>query len=297
MSYERPSAWYPNRGGQLALSTIPHADLFALGGSAIELQPLVATHAGRAGDGDVELVRIDLLFEEHDGDPLSTPEANGLIEKLSIYRDDGSGLFEVTGDTLVAVLNSLTLTDGIQSIAFSDGDPNARVVHGSPVTYFTVVELTPSAAGQTPNRFRLTHQTEEGAAAEDRDHDLPLELQATAHVPSGYYTAVGGVAGSTSGLQIQKVTPARIHPYWDASCSGADIDYAIYRGFMTDFTAHASLHCTTGGALDLNIGLGPGDLYYLIVPTDGLVDGSYGQGQNGERPVGVQVCRTQSLET
>ena len=58
------------------------------------------TQRGHAGDGDEELARLELLFEEAPGDPLSSAEADALIETLAIYRDTGSGVFEAGSDTL-----------------------------------------------------------------------------------------------------------------------------------------------------------------------------------------------------
>ena len=67
-----------------------------------DLLEIVMTHRGRTGDSDEELATLELLFEEAPGDPLSSAEANALIDTLAVYRDTGSGLFETGSDTLVA---------------------------------------------------------------------------------------------------------------------------------------------------------------------------------------------------
>jgi len=65
------------------------------------------THRGRAGDSDAEFARLELLFEEAPGDPLSSAEANSLIDTLAVYRDTGSGVFEAGSDTPVGSVGTL----------------------------------------------------------------------------------------------------------------------------------------------------------------------------------------------
>jgi len=199
-------AWYENRGGQFALTTTDTAPAEIDAGEQDDILRVVATHRGRAGDTDVELVTFELLFEESAGDPLTTAEANNLIENLYVYRDNGSGSFEPGADTLVATIGTLSLAAGTQTVVFADGDSDVRVVFGTPVTYFVVVELTGDAADQTPNQFRVTHVTDpeslgssSRSTAEDRDHDLPLVLEFAPNVASSICTA--------SGLQAPELYP------------------------------------------------------------------------------------------
>jgi hypothetical protein len=160
---------------------------------------IVAAHRGRVGDTDAELTTFELLFEESAGDPLTTAEANRLIESLHVYRDDASGTFEAGADTLVATVDTLSLAGGAQTITFTDGDPKARLTWGAPLTTFAVVELTHDASSQTPNQFRVTHVTDLSGStgldttstAEDRDHDIPLRLEYAPNISSGIVTAVG----------------------------------------------------------------------------------------------------------
>ena len=62
---------------------------------------LTVTHGGRAGDSDLELARLGLRFQENEPtDPLSTAEANALVEELRVYRDaNGNGTFDPGSDT------------------------------------------------------------------------------------------------------------------------------------------------------------------------------------------------------
>ena len=94
---------------------------------------LTVTHGGRAGDSDLELARLGLLWEEEPGDPLTSAEGNALVEELTLYRDaNGNGTFDPGIDTLVATVPKLVLAGGIQTIPFADGDPNIQVAFGTP---------------------------------------------------------------------------------------------------------------------------------------------------------------------
>jgi len=177
-------AWYENRGGQFALATADTAPAALLQGGTSDLLEIVMTHRGRAGDGDEELATLELLFEEAPGDPLTSTEANALIETLAIYRDTGSGVFEAGSDTLLASVGTLSLASGRQTLTLPDGAEGAQVVFGSPATFFAVVTLTSNANSQTPHQFEVAHVTEPSSTAEDRSFDIPLALEYVEDVSS-----------------------------------------------------------------------------------------------------------------
>jgi hypothetical protein len=139
---------------------------------------VTVTHGGRAGDSDLELARLGLRFQEDAAsDPLTTAEANALIEELRVYRDaDGNGTFEPAVDTLVATVPTLALTDGVQTVGLPDGDPNVRVTFGTPASFFVVAQLTADASEQGPNQFRVVHLGMGPSAthAEDAAADIVL---------------------------------------------------------------------------------------------------------------------------
>lgn len=182
--------WWENRGGQFDLATTDTAPDWILEGVSDDMLKIVATHKGRAGDTDMELTTLELLFEESEGNPLSSDEANAIIENLHIYLDDGSGSFESGSDTLVTTVDILSLTSGVETVAFPDGDTKVQVAYGVPKTYFVVVELTANAASQIPNQFRVTHITESGSTAEDRDYDIPLIMEYEPNTASSVVMAV-----------------------------------------------------------------------------------------------------------
>ena len=84
---------------------------------------------------------------------------------------------------------------------------------------------------------------------------------------------------------------------WNASCGPNDEDYAIYQGIVGDFTSHAPLTCTTGGAEVIVMTPAAGNLYYLVVPLTVTREGSYGlDGDDDPRPASLAPCLSQASE-
>lgn len=85
---------------------------------------------------------------------------------------------------------------------------------------------------------------------------------------------------------------------WSASCSPADVDYAVYEGTLGDFTSHFPVVCSTGGATAATVPMPTGGAYYLVVPSDTLTDGSYGRDSSGvERPGSLAGCRPHAVSS
>jgi hypothetical protein len=85
---------------------------------------------------------------------------------------------------------------------------------------------------------------------------------------------------------------------WGESCRASDVDYAVYAGTLGDFTSHIPLTCSTSGATTATVSPldVPGNTYFLVVPTDLLTDGSFGQDSRGiERQAGSVACRPHAV--
>ena len=182
--------WFKNSGGQFALATNETAPARLYDGEIYSIFKIIASHSGRQGESDIELSTLELLFEEDTGDPLISSEANALIENLFIYLDDGSGVFEIGNDILVATEDTLALTNGTQTIEFIDGGDNVHITLGTPKTYFVVVEFATEAASQSPNQLQITHVTESSSTAEDRNHDTRLLMEDVDNVTSALMTVL-----------------------------------------------------------------------------------------------------------
>ena len=82
---------------------------------------------------------------------------------------------------------------------------------------------------------------------------------------------------------------------WGASCSSADTDYEVYEGVLGNWYSHVPVAglCSTAGALSATFDASAGDRYYIVVPTDGATEGSYGvDGASAERPVSGSSLRS-----
>ncbi len=104
--------------------------------------------------------------------------------------------------------------------------------------------------------------------------------------------------GRTIGLSVNKAGGNAYTLEWFGSCSAGDDDYEIYQGAIGSWTSHEPIlgGCSTGGATAANIPDPGFNAYYLVVPTDGLTEGSYGEHTvTGERPVSTLQCRPQGL--
>jgi hypothetical protein len=201
---ENAIRWWENQGGQFALPTADTSPGTMPGGGQDDLLQVVAVHNGRPGDNDLELTSLALLFEENTSDPLSSAEANALIANLHIYLDDGSGIFEGGSDTLVTTVSTLSLTDGVQIVPFTDGDSDVLVVYGTDETFFVVVALTSDAQNQSPNSFTITHLTDPAGStvsqAEDSTADTPLIPAYSENVSASL--TISGTSGATVYLPV-----------------------------------------------------------------------------------------------
>ena len=99
-------------------------------------------------------------------------------------------------------------------------------------------------------------------------------------------------------LLLDKSPSGALRLEWQASCLASDADYAVYAGSLGAWTSHLPLDCSTGGSTDREYPLPGQSLYYLVVPTDGIADGSYGFDSTGaERPESPEACRLQVATT
>jgi hypothetical protein len=97
-------------------------------------------------------------------------------------------------------------------------------------------------------------------------------------------------------LVVDKGIGGALDLYWSPSCLSSDVDYAVYEGTLGDFTSHVSRVCSTSGSTAATIVPGVGNVYYLVAPHNGAVEGSYGtDGASVERPAAAVACFPQAL--
>ena len=79
---------------------------------------------------------------------------------------------------------------------------------------------------------------------------------------------------------------------WEASCSPAVQDYAIYEGEIGNWYSHTGIDCSDDLA-DRTEEIIPlsGNRYYIVVPLGTMEEGSYGRTSSlVERPQGTLIC-------
>src|SRR5262245_8246989 len=181
-------AWYPNSGGQFGLDTIDVVPASVVPpGATFPVLGVQVDHRGRPGDSNLEMSTLELLFEKNPGDPLTTAEANAVIENLYFYRDSNqNGTYDGSGvDALVATVGTLSLVAGLQTMTLPDGIPPLQVPANSSQLYFVVLQLTTNARKQPVNDFHVKTVTESSSTAEDTASDIRLNLQDVTNFTSG----------------------------------------------------------------------------------------------------------------
>jgi len=118
-------------------------------------------------------------------------------------------------------------------------------------------------------------------------------LRVSTDNPAGRVPDGGGLPGTP--LTVTRAAGGDLTLTWGPSCSAGDSDYAVYEGELGSFTSHTSVLCSTGGATTATIAPGAGNRYYLVVPNNGLREGSYGVRSSGsQRPAAIAACLPQS---
>ncbi|MEM1180733.1 MAG: cadherin-like domain-containing protein, partial [Acidobacteriota bacterium] len=214
-------AWWPNRGGQFALPTGDVAPARAADGATVAALKIDLQHRGRTGDQAIELTTVEVLLEDGAATPLDSAQANALLESLAIYLDDGSGAFEIGSDSVVSTVDTLSLTDGVLTIAV--GGPDFTLPLGAARTLFVVASFDASASAAVSDELRLTHLTESSSTAVDDDHDIPLTLEYSSDTPSSLVEVNDlpvAVDDAVAGLEDAQIVGNLL----DGSAGGLDTD-------------------------------------------------------------------------
>ena len=118
------------------------------------------------------------------------------------------------------------------------------------------------------------------------------KLVRIALAPAGGRTPDGS---DGEGLTLEPLPGGELGLSWGPSCSPSDTDYAIYAGTVGDFAATFPLLCSTAGATQASVTPPAGDAFFLVVPHNGTIEGSYGlDGQGLERPASPAACFPQA---
>ena len=194
-------ATYINRGGQTAVSTSDVAPAVILDGQRKAMLRVDLSSRGVAGNNNARLDSLSLLFEASPGVPLTTAQANALIDNLYIYADtNNSGSYEAGSDLSIALIPSLTLNAGKFTAVVSSNLPLAQIAPGTTRSFFVVPQLAANASSQAPNAFRITNVMQGSGNTTARDafssELLSAEVPAVPSVASSVTTATTTTNGN-----------------------------------------------------------------------------------------------------
>lgn len=199
----------PNVGGQFTLDTEALAIADDSDGATVTALKIDATHSGRVGDSGVQLGTLDLGITNSVEAPLTSTEANNLIDRLFITLDDGNGLAD-GGDTELATVASLTLDGNGRTAVALPANANTQLAAGESKTYFVSVDLAADASAQMPGAFKIVHNTASTSTGSDLVAAIDLRLTALPNLASGIIAPGGDPAdvnldGSVNAIDIQLV--------------------------------------------------------------------------------------------
>ncbi len=205
-------AAYINTGGQTSVSTSDVAPAEILNGQRKAMLRVDVSSRGVAGNDNARLDSLSLLFEASPGVPLTTAQANALIDNLYIYADtNNSGSYEAGSDLSIAVISSLTLNAGKLTAVITSNPLAAQIAPGTTRSFFVVPQLMTNAASQAPNSFRITNVMQGSGETTARDAVSSVLLSAEAPAvssvssttttvhPNGSIIVAAGESKTTSG--------------------------------------------------------------------------------------------------
>ena len=99
-------------------------------------------------------------------------------------------------------------------------------------------------------------------------------------------------------LMVTKATGDQVTVSWGASCVPEDRDFALETGELGNYYSHVPWTCTTGGSTSVTLRPVREQAYYLVVPQNGVSEGSYGlDSLSAERLPSTAACLTQRIAT
>ena len=191
---------FENVGGQYNFQGDTFVDSLATQGEETPLLEVLLELNGRPGDPVGLWDTIALYFDNGNvASPLSSGQANALIEELRIYRDnDLDGNFKASEDVLVETVDTLNLTSGELTVTLPASDPNVRIA--APATFFITAQMTADAGDQAQLTFRITHRNVSGpSTVVDANDGIVLKSQLNGDFASQTFTASGRFVVESTG--------------------------------------------------------------------------------------------------
>ena len=242
---------YLNRGGQCAMESADTAPASIGQGVRDDVLRIAVSSRGVSGDNNAQLYSLTLLLEKAAGVPMTTAEANALIENLHVYVDsNSSGSFELGVDNLVGTVSDLQLSAGRLVFPLAGGNAaNLQIPPAITRNYFVVAEIAANGSTQTPNSFRITHVGQGVGRSITKDAIsgavLTVEYAISADVPSSIVTA------TLSPLQLWRLTWFGTNANSGNAADGANPDGDAYIN-LAEFAFGTNPTVNQSGVISVN---------------------------------------------
>jgi len=201
-------------------------------------------------------------------------DLGGCSRRLHLYHNLGGQ----PGDSVS--LQEETTGSGCE---WFQGNPSSCIVAGIPASELTGVHDVAVFDIDGDNRKDLVLGRCSGVSV----------LMSQPVTPAGGVPDGDAVPGSP--LTVDLDPTGRVILSWNPSCQAADSDYGIYEGMLGDFASHTARLCSTGGATTATFSASSA-AYFLVVPSNGDREGSYGNDSSGApRSPAVDACLAQEV--
>ncbi len=164
---------YSNRGGQFFTLNVGWAPAVVGDGEMAAFFRVLPAHEGSWDDDlDMEMRVVWLTFEDGAGTPLTSTQANDIVDRVQVWADVDGGDFDPLADALLVSDETISLTTGGRlQVDIPHHGANPRVGYGDLQAFFIVLQMTPDASSHTPSTFQVKHGP--GAMALVRYYDHP----------------------------------------------------------------------------------------------------------------------------
>lgn len=227
------------------------------------------------------------------------PSPAGLSCSHNVYFADGSGGTDVRNGTTNYTLAAWQTASAVDAASLSgnpklvaEGAPAATVdLHVDPLAVPAPVGSNGGAAGLVAVDF-------DGATRSATTPDIGADEYVL--VPALGSTPDDNALGAPLMVIKTPSMPEHLDLTWGAGCGNQVTGYALFEGTLGSWYGHGLFNgiCGLNAFSATHQAQGGADTYYLVVPVNGSLEGSYGQDSAGnEIPPGMTVCRpTQSLD-
>ncbi|MEW6607171.1 MAG: hypothetical protein AB1414_06905, partial [bacterium] len=192
----------------VVVSDVP-APIYLKDGNTDDILRLKISHTGSSTEATLEFARLRVRFSNGAPTftPMTTQEAQNLFDTIWVYR----GTYTEGGVKIATVTSgSITLTNGIGTITFTDNDQNCWIEPGATATFFVVAKLNVNASGFATRTFALAVKVNNGGTGTDvcvEDANMDREVAIDSNPISATSTTTKAIPVDPSGTVTRVTIP------------------------------------------------------------------------------------------